>query len=119
MLVSFRTPKMVAVGRAMGAKMGAGRAMVAMMQPSRNFDILLNSHATTSSTTKLYEPEELDSGDEDKRYLSDYGDLKINFFEESGMTRTIIHDQTDWRDNSTDGDGDDDGVEDADEPVEA
>jgi hypothetical protein len=94
--LSFRTTKMTA------------QLPLVAMQLSTSFDIVFNVHATSS--TELYEPEEFDSYDEDEASYSDYGDLKINFFEENGAVRTIIQDfslsETDWRDNSLEPDDD-------------
>jgi hypothetical protein len=77
------------------------------LQLSTNFGIVFYQHATSS--TELYEPEELDSSDEGERSYSDYGDLKIDFFQETGASRNIILDysfsETDWRDYDDDVDG--------------
>ena len=66
------------------AKTSAGRAF------SNDFDVSFKKDATSS--TELYEPEDLDPYDED--FYSDYGGLEMNWLEEDGAVRTILYDSS-------------------------
>jgi hypothetical protein len=83
---------------------------VAAPKISVNIDIVFSEYSTSS--TRILQPEELDSHDEEERFYSDYGGLKIHFFEESRAVRNILHDhyflETNWRDHNMEPDDDSD-----------
>lgn len=78
--------------------------------PNISLDLDIAFSQYTMSYTGNFQPEELDSYDEEERFYSDYGGLKINFYKENGKVRNILHDyylsETNWRDHNMEPDDD-------------
>jgi hypothetical protein len=106
---SISTSKLAFLPKKMGtARIVAAPKISVDIDIDIDIDIVFSGYATSS--IRIFQPEELDSYDEEERSYSDYGGLEIDFLEENGAVRNILHDyyfsKTKWRDQNMEPDDD-------------